>query len=212
MLAGGVFAGVLGPQIVIFTKDLLPPTLRRQLSRPVGLRDGGGRVVLHIREDPAAAATRQPPARVRSREIVRTPRFIVAVTCGMASYSMMNLVMTAAPLAMVGCGHSVTDATLGIQWHVLGMFGPSFITGSLIARFGITRITGIGLAMIALTARGRHFRAFGGAFLDRAGAARRRLEFRLHRRHHAGDADAPAGGAHQGAVVQRLPDLRLRWR
>jgi MFS family permease len=85
-------------------------------------------------------------------EIVRAPRFIVAVACGVASYSMMNLVMTAAPLAMVGCGHSVTDAQLGIQWHVLGMYAPSFLTGSLIARFGITRITGIGLGMIALTA------------------------------------------------------------
>jgi MFS family permease len=60
--------------------------------------------------------------------------------------------MTAAPLAMVDCGHSVTDAALGIQWHVIGMFAPSFLTGSLIARYGIERITGIGLAMIALTA------------------------------------------------------------
>ncbi len=65
---------------------------------------------------------------------------------------MMNLVMTAAPLAMVGCGHSVTDATLGIQWHVLGMYAPSFLTGALIVRFGVERITGIGLALIALCA------------------------------------------------------------
>ena len=50
---------------------------------------------------------------------------------------MMNMVMTSAPLAMVMCNHSVTDATLGIQWHVLGMFAPSFVTGALIARFGI---------------------------------------------------------------------------
>jgi MFS family permease len=79
-------------------------------------------------------------------------RFIVAVACGMASYGMMNMMMTSAPLAMVGCGHSVTDATLGIQWHVLAMYAPSFITGSLIARFGIERITGIGLALIAAAA------------------------------------------------------------
>ena len=82
---------------------------------------------------------------------MRNPRFIVAVACGVASYAMMNLVMTAAPLAMVGCGHSVTDAALGIQWHVLAMFAPSFVTGNLIARFGVGRITGIGLALIALT-------------------------------------------------------------
>jgi MFS family permease len=85
-------------------------------------------------------------------KIVRAPRFIVAVACGMASYAMMNMVMTSAPLAMVGCGHSVTDATLGIQWHVLAMYAPSFVTGGLIVRFGVERITGIGLALIALTA------------------------------------------------------------
>ena len=65
---------------------------------------------------------------------------------------MMNMVMTSAPLAMVGCGHSITDVALGIQWHVLAMYAPSFITGSLIARFGVERITGIGLALIAATA------------------------------------------------------------
>jgi MFS family permease len=70
----------------------------------------------------------------------------------MASYGMMNMLMTSAPLAMVGCGHSVTDAALGIQWHVLAMYAPSFVTGSLVARFGVERITGIGLALIAATA------------------------------------------------------------
>jgi MFS family permease len=84
--------------------------------------------------------------------ILRQPRFIVAAACGMAAYAMMNMVMTSAPLAMVGCGHSVTDATLGIQWHVLAMYGPSFVTGSLIARYGVERITGIGLGLIVLTA------------------------------------------------------------
>jgi MFS family permease len=61
---------------------------------------------------------------------------------------MMNMLMTSAPLAMVGCGHSVTDATLGIQWHVLAMYAPSFFTGSLIARFGLERVTFAGLALI----------------------------------------------------------------
>jgi MFS family permease len=85
-------------------------------------------------------------------EIARQPRFVVAAACGMASYGMMNMVMTSAPLAMVDCGHSVTDAALGIQWHVLAMYAPSFITGSLIARFGVERITAIGLGLIALSA------------------------------------------------------------
>jgi MFS family permease len=97
-----------------------------------------------------------PPQRVDHArplaEIVRAPRFIVAVACGMASYAMMNMVMTSAPLAMVGCGHSVTDAALGIQWHVLAMYAPSFFTGGLIARFGLERITGVGLGLIVLAA------------------------------------------------------------
>ena len=127
-------------------------SVRGQLSRPsrrcAVLADGGA----DVRE--AAAGRRQGAAATRGRWPRSFARraFIVAVACGVASYSMMNLVMTSAPLAMVGCGHSVTDATLGIQWHVLGMYAPSFITGSLIARFGVARITGIGLALIALTA------------------------------------------------------------
>jgi len=72
--------------------------------------------------------------------------------CGVASYSMMNMVMTSAPVAMLDCNHSVTDAALGLQWHVVGMFAPSFITGGLIARFGTGRIAGCGLAIIALGA------------------------------------------------------------
>jgi MFS family permease len=65
---------------------------------------------------------------------------------------MMNMVMTSAPLAMVDCNHSVSDATLGIQWHILGMFVPSLFTGSLILRFGVERIVGIGLGLIVMSA------------------------------------------------------------
>ncbi|MGH8639050.1 MAG: MFS transporter, partial [Burkholderiales bacterium] len=85
-------------------------------------------------------------------EIARQPRFIAAVACGVASYAMMNMVMTSAPLAMIDCNHSVGDATLGIQWHLLGMFVPSLFTGSLIVRFGVERIVGLGLALIVLSA------------------------------------------------------------
>jgi MFS family permease len=85
-------------------------------------------------------------------EIARQPRFVVAVVCGVASYAMMNLVMTSAPLAMVECNHLVSEATLGIQWHVIGMFAPSFFTGALIVRFGVERMVGLGLALILVSA------------------------------------------------------------
>jgi predicted MFS family arabinose efflux permease len=151
VLAGGIFAAVIGPQIVIFTKDLLPPHMFAASYLGQSICAVIAAAVLTLVKVPPIAASRIERARPLP-EIVRNPRFIVAVACGVASYAMMNMIMTSAPLAMVGCGHSVTDATLGIQWHVLAMYAPSFVTGSLIARFGVERITGTGLGLIALTA------------------------------------------------------------
>jgi predicted MFS family arabinose efflux permease len=150
VLAGGVFAAVLGPQIVIFTKDLLTPFafaasyLAQAVCAVVAI------LVLQFVNIPRQETTIAHSVRPLG-EIVRQPRFIVAVVCGVTAYATMNLLMTSAPLAMVGCGHSVTDATLGIQWHVLAMYGPSFVTGSFIARFGVTRVTAVGLALLIAT-------------------------------------------------------------
>jgi MFS family permease len=85
-------------------------------------------------------------------QIVVQPKFVIAVICGLASYSMMNMEMTSAPLAMILCHHSVDDAAHGIQWHVIGMYAPSFITGSLIARFGVRNVMATGLALILVAA------------------------------------------------------------
>ena len=85
-------------------------------------------------------------------EIVRQPRFIAAALCGIIAYPMMNLVMTSAPLAMKMCGLTVSDSNFGIQWHMVAMYGPSFFTGSLIARFGAPRIVALGLALEAVAA------------------------------------------------------------
>ena len=121
VLIGGIFAGVVGPQLVILTKDMWPPYLfaASYIGQALIAVLAARRAVVRQNSEAADAAGR--PARAgRSREIVRQPRFIVAVVCGIASYAMMNMVMTAAPLAMVECNHSVTDATLGLQWHVIG--------------------------------------------------------------------------------------------
>jgi len=151
VLAGGVFAAVLGPQLVIFTKDLLSPHLFAASYLGQSVCAILAAAVLQFVKVPPLSPAHYNGARPLL-EIVRHSRFIVAVACGIASYATMNMVMTSAPLAMVGCGHSITDAALGIQWHVLAMYTPSFVTGSLIARFGVERITGIGLALIAATA------------------------------------------------------------
>lgn len=152
VLAGGVLAGVMGPQLVIFTKDLWPPYLFAATylgQAVVALLAAGVLTLVRI----PRPVTESPPRSGRPlAEIARMPRFIVAVACGVVSFTMMNLVMTSAPVAMVGCGHSVTDATLGIQWHVLAMYGPSFITGALIVRLGLDRVILAGLLLIALSA------------------------------------------------------------
>jgi predicted MFS family arabinose efflux permease len=151
VLAGGIFAAVIGPQLVIFTKDLLSP----HLFAATYLGQAACAVIaacvlqfVHIPQLPQQHAEPHRPL----KDIALTPRFVVAACCGMVSYSTMNMVMTSAPLAMIGCGHSVSDAALGIQWHVLAMYAPSFITGTLIARFGVARVTATGLSILFLTA------------------------------------------------------------
>ena len=152
VLVGGIFGAVVGPQLVIATKDMWQPYLFAAsyiAQSAFALVAGGVLMLLKIPRLPPPTATSEgrPLA-----EIARQPRFLVAVACGVVSYSMMNMVMTSAPLAMVMCNHSVTDATLGIQWHVLGMFAPSFFTGVLINRFGVIRITGVGLLLLIAAA------------------------------------------------------------
>lgn len=76
----------------------------------------------------------------------------MAVICGVVSYTLMNFLMTAAPLAMHLCGHPQESANLGLQWHVIAMYAPSFFTGNLIARFGAMRMAAAGLLLTGLAA------------------------------------------------------------
>jgi MFS family permease len=152
VFAGGVFAAIIGSQLVIFTKDIVPTHLFAATflgQSTCALLAAGVLVFLRIPRPCVSHSFRDGRPLI---EIVRQPRFLVAVACGVASYAMMNMVMTSAPLAMVMCNHSVNEAALGIQWHVLGMYAPSFITGSLILWFGVRRMMAIGLTMIAAAA------------------------------------------------------------
>jgi MFS family permease len=155
VLAGGVVAAVIGPQTVIHTHDLLDPIpFAGSFLAMSGLAALGLVVLLFLRGE----ARFPPPVHAEGSggrpfsEIAQQPRFIVAVVCGMGSYALMSLMMTAAPLAMVQCGLGEDNAALGIQWHVLAMFGPSFFTGHLIARFGKEWIIAIGMALLAICA------------------------------------------------------------
>lgn len=154
VMVGGLGAAILGPQLVIWTRESIPaiPFAGSFISQAV-LALLAIPVVMLLRTPPT-----QPGAQVAAAggrpmlEILRTPRYLMAVAAGVVSFGLMTFIMTAAPLAMVGMGHSVEHAALGIQWHVLAMFAPSFVTGPLMSRFGKERITAIGLVIIAASA------------------------------------------------------------
>jgi predicted MFS family arabinose efflux permease len=148
VMAGGVFAGVLGPQLVQWTMDIWPPYLFAFSFLMQALVALVAMAVLSGVDAPKPAPADLHGGRPLL-EIVRQPRFIAAALCGVISYPMMNMVMTSAPLAMQMCGLSVSDSNFAIQWHIVAMYGPSFFTGSLIARFGAPRVVALGLLLEA---------------------------------------------------------------
>ncbi|MGJ4948465.1 MFS transporter [Bradyrhizobium sp. HKCCYLS20291] len=151
VMAGGIFAGLLGPQLVQWTMDVWQPYLfafSYLIQAAVALIAMG--IVAGV-DLPKPAAADLHGGRPLS-EIVRQPRFIAAALCGTIAYPVMNLVMTSAPLAMQMCGLTVSDSNFGLQWHIVAMYGPSFFTGSLIARFGAPTIVAIGLVLEAVAA------------------------------------------------------------
>ncbi|UFN48528.1 MFS transporter [Roseomonas sp. OT10] len=151
VMAGGVFAGVIGPQLVTHTMDLwLPHVFAASFVAQAGVAALSALVLLGVRlpRPTAAEVAGGRPLGV----IMRQPRFIAAVICGVVSYLLMNFLMTSAPLAMRMCGLSQGDANLGLQWHVIAMYGPSFFTGRLITRFGAPRVVTAGLVLTAASA------------------------------------------------------------
>ncbi|MBM3532377.1 MAG: MFS transporter [Alphaproteobacteria bacterium] len=148
VMIGGLFAAVIGPQLVIWTRDAVPaaPFAGGFLSQ-AALAMLAVPALLMLRTTDVAA-TAQGGGRPLSA-ILTMPRYALSVATGVVSYGLMTFIMTASPIAMVGHGHSVDHAALGIQWHVLAMFVPSFFTGALMARFGKERIAAVGLVLIA---------------------------------------------------------------
>jgi MFS family permease len=151
VMVGGIAAGIIGPQSVYWTRDLTPAAPFAASFLAQGALALIAILVILMLRAPPVAAVRSQGGRPLG-EIMRQPKFIASVIAALVTYGLMSFVMTAAPMAMVACGHSVGDAALGIQWHILGMFGPSFFTGRLIARFGKAQITAVGLLLTAAAA------------------------------------------------------------
>lgn len=151
VMAGGVFAGVIGPQLVTHTMDLWPSYLFAATYIAQALVAALSTLILLGVRIPKLSAEEIAGGRSIGT-IARQPQFIIAVLCGLVSYLLMNFLMTAAPLAMKLCGLSQADANTGLQWHVIAMYAPSFFTGKLITRFGASRIVFLGLLIIGLSA------------------------------------------------------------
>jgi MFS family permease len=150
VLAGGLVSALTGPQLVKVTDDLFAvPFLGTYLAAMTISALGSGLFFLLDLPAPASEERRAAAGGPSWLELLSRPVIRVAVICAMVSYALMNLVMTSAPLAIVGCGFSTDHAADGLSAHVLAMFVPSFFTGHLIALFGATRIVAAGLAILA---------------------------------------------------------------
>jgi len=149
VMAGGLISAVIGPQLVKVTADaMVVPFLGTYLA-VIGVNLVGSLLFLFLDiPKPPRPATDAPRGRSRW-QMLTTPRIAVAMICAMVSYALMNLVMTSTPLAVVGCGFDKNAAADVVTAHVLAMFAPSFVTGHLIARFGVERIMAAGLAILA---------------------------------------------------------------
>jgi len=139
VLAGGLVGGIIGPEVSKLTVDALPTQyLGAYLSLMVFLVIA--LIVVQLLRIPSPTeAEQREPGRPLSH-IAAQPAFVVAVLSAALGYGIMNLLMTATPLAMGVCGHPYASAAFVIQWHIIGMFAPSFFTASLITRFGLLQV------------------------------------------------------------------------
>lgn len=151
VIAGGVVAAIAGPNLARFTRDLsVTPFLASYLAL-AALSVVATLVIAVLQLPKQSAANPQLAANARPlREIMRQPVFITALTGSAVGFGVMIMVMTATPLAMQFCGQPLAAATNVIQWHVLGMFLPSFFTGNLIRRFGVLTIMQAGVWLTVL--------------------------------------------------------------
>jgi predicted MFS family arabinose efflux permease len=149
VMAGGLLSALIGPEIVRLAGDYFAPTpFAGAYAAIVVVNVIGGAALMFLRiptppRRAAGSSTGRPLA-----VIFREPKVIVAVVCAMIAFAVMNLVMTSTPLAMVAAGYTPDHAADVVRWHVFAMFAPSFLTGSLIARFGVLRVIAVGLVLL----------------------------------------------------------------
>ncbi len=147
-LAGGLAGGFLGPAVAKLTREALAPPFMASYLSLVGFALIALVIAARLRFPPQSQSSQHGGGR-RLGVVARQPVFIVAALATAVGYGVMNLLMNATPLAMDFCGLDFADTTFVLQWHVIGMFAPSFVTGHLINRFGILNILFLGAALMA---------------------------------------------------------------
>ena len=150
VMLGGIAAAVFGPMIVIASRSFFDPVMFAGNFAAVAVLSLVAMAIICFIDIPRERNDLRNAKTRPLLEILRQPRLIVAIMCGMMAYGMMNLVMTSTPIAMVACGFTVDQSAWVIQWHALAMFIPSFFTGSLISRFGVERVLAVGMILLSL--------------------------------------------------------------
>ncbi len=147
VLAGGLMGAVIGPNLSTAARDALPQPYAGAYLALVAVALLAFAVVSRIDFPPLAAAGGGGARGRPLREIARQPVFIVAAASCALGYGVMNLLMAATPIAMAMCSHPFSAAALVLEWHVVGMYAPSFFTGALIRRFGTLPVMATGVLL-----------------------------------------------------------------
>jgi MFS family permease len=148
VLAGGIVGGIVGPELAVITHTMLPMMFAGSYLTLAGFAILSMLLAQLLRLPPQIDSARQGPVRPLFT-ILRTPTCWVAILVAALSYGVMNLVMVSTPLAMEHGGHPFALAALVLEWHVIGMFAPGLVTGSLISRFGIVPVIISGCLLMA---------------------------------------------------------------
>ena len=152
VMAAGLVSAIVGPQLVKITAELSIIPFFGSYVTIIILNMFGPAIFIFLRI-PLKPKITAPTNNFRSLgQILTTAPIRTAIICGMISYALMNLIMTSAPLAIVGCGFSQSNAADVVMTHVLAMSIPSFFTGHFILRFGVKPIIGVGLIFLCLAA------------------------------------------------------------
>ena len=147
VLAGGIIGAFIGPNLASATRDLFPARFVGSYLALIIVACAAF-VAMSFVKFPAHQAPVKGSSTGRPvRELIRQPIFVVAVLAAALGYGVMNLLMAATPLAMQQCQFPFSSAALVLEWHVLGMFVPSFFTGHLIKKFGALRVMSTGAVL-----------------------------------------------------------------